>query len=605
MAIGRTITSVDSENFDGGCNYSPDLTSLAPNESPHSMNMVFDGFRIFKRPGRTKVNSTAAAATAKGHSMFNIGVEGVGNKLVAHFGNTVYSMNNLNGTLTSIRTSTPNVRSYNAAVDQKLIQSYEDNSAEYYWDGETSTMTLLSGSAPGFKHAVEAQGYLLAGNISGESLRVYYEDISTMVGGNYDDFFTLPGSKDDELTGFMTINGRTYASTTDRIYRLSFVGGVVVWDFREIVSSTGVVPGTAKVVVSEEFGEVTLFLGYDRHMYLFDGSFVRKVDKKFYQANDITTFSLERLERHQLENASAVYDPIDDIYRLVVTLNGTTANSIMINIDVRNFAYYPFDNQPFHSLVLAQDKIGRRFVLGAGYDGHIYKLMQDVNHDDGEEIVEVYESPPITAKGSRRQKGQMMTVLFQPVGNYSLTMSDRVDFDKTWKQRALIPMFHNRDRFLGINASLGEKAVLGSDVEKIMKQINIPASFNYYRFKLETGGVAGRYVAYTTGTVAGSGGGTSITGTDTVWESYMTADNDFYIWIKDGDHKNEVYTFTYVSATSATVSTMTGTSPADDFTGASYEVFRRNYAPAGRRWELDLTEMSIDAQNIGKSEALR
>jgi len=160
-------------------------------------------------------------------------------------------------------------------------------------------------------------------------------------------------------------------------------------------------------------------------------------------------------------------------------------------------------------------------------------------------------------------------------------------------------MHSKRDKFLGLNTFLGTTAVLGSEVELLMVRPNIPVTVNSYRFRLHTGGAAdvGIIVQYITGTVAGAGAGTTITGTGTAWTSYMTAANGYKINISDGIHANTQYTFDYISATTATVSTMDGATPANDFTGATYEIWRNDYAPSGPAWEL--AKGDFISQNLG------
>lgn len=77
---------------------------------------------------------------------------------------------------------------------------------------------------------------------------------------------------------------------------------------------------------------------------------------------------------------------------------------------------------------------------------------------------------------------------------------------------------------------------------------------------------------YNTGTVAVNAGGTTITGTLTVWISAMTATDGYKIKIAGNDN---VYTFTFVSSTSATISP--ALSGANNLSGKTYEVFKDEY----------------------------
>lgn len=592
---------VNIEKFDGGCNYSDDLTSLASNESPNAMNVVFEKEVIYKRFGFSVLTPTASGSGDTVHSLADLGVASSGRKLISHQGSKVYKQDNLDGVLDVILNTAPDSRSYNTEVNQYLIQTYDNGSAEYYWDGVAASMAVLSASAPGFKHVTETTGYLLGGSIASAKLRVYYENINTMIDGTYADYFTIRGQKDDEITGWLDINGRTYATTKTGIYRISFVGGITVFEDRQVVSSTGMVPGTGQTVITDEFGEVAIFMGYDMNLYLFDGAFVRVLSKKFRFSNNDTEIAMDRIEKNYLVNATSVFDTLSGVYRLMITKKGRDENRYCMNIDTSNFAYYPFDNMAFHSVTVAQDRIGRRYLVAGGYDGKIYKLFSNTNLDADTAVVDLYESPPVTQSAPLIHKAQNIGLLFEPVANYKLPYSDRTDFDKTWKARVSLPMYYSRDRFLGVNIVLGKTANLGSDVETLSHQLNLPIQSNFYRFRLQSGATAGQICQYTTGTVSGTGGGTSITGVGTAWTSGMIPANGWKINITSGNHSNEVYDFTYVSGTSATVGTMA----AGNFAGASYELYRTDFAGCGYPWKLKQIDYNAKAISVGKAEPVR
>jgi hypothetical protein len=605
MAIGQPISTVAVEELGGtGCNYDEDITSLQEGESPNSIDIEFDETVVRKRPGY-RAFTTAIGSGIVGRALTNFANDNGVQKLVAHQGQTVFSLDNLAGAQTSIRTGASNVNSFFTEVKRFLIHTFNDHSTEYYWDGSTALMQVLSPSAPGFKHAIESQGFLLGGNTAAEPLRIYYEDTNSMIGGSYADFFTLSGGRDDQITGFFILNGRTYATTKTGIFRLSFVGGVTVFEFKNVVDTAGAVPRTAKTVVTDEFGEVVLFLGFDLSVYMFDGSFVRVISDKYRKPNNDTPFALELIDRSRIENSNAVFDPLRRVYRLFTTKKGGDENRFAANIDVRNLSYYPYQNMQFHSTTIAEDAVGRLFLVGSDYDGQIHKLFTEVNDDNGVVIVENYEAPPMSKSLERYKKAQTVDLLFTPTGDSEVTYEDRTDFDITWRNRDTIHMHSSRDRFLGQNTVLGTTAKLASDDAVLSPHVNIPVTNNIYRFRLHTGGTDGDICRTTVGTVAGAGGGTSLTGTGTPWTSDMTSANGWKIWIDDGSHKNFVYDFDYISATTATVSTMTGTSPADDFTGASYELYQTGNSACAKRWELLKIDFNLRAGTIGKGSKSR
>ncbi|KKK75473.1 hypothetical protein LCGC14_2873360, partial [marine sediment metagenome] len=77
---------------------------------------------------------------------------------------------------------------------------------------------------------------------------------------------------------------------------------------------------------------------------------------------------------------------------------------------------------------------------------------------------------------------------------------------------------------------------------------------------------------YNTGTVAVNAAATAITGTGTTWTSAMTG-----FKMRIGSNSN-IYTFTYVSATTGTISP--GLSGANDLTGVGYDLFDDDYTMA-------------------------
>lgn len=77
---------------------------------------------------------------------------------------------------------------------------------------------------------------------------------------------------------------------------------------------------------------------------------------------------------------------------------------------------------------------------------------------------------------------------------------------------------------------------------------------------------------YNTGTVAVNAGSTSVTGTSTVWTSAMTSADGYKIKFASNDN---VYTFDYASATTATISP--ALSGDTDITAGGYFIFRDEY----------------------------
>jgi hypothetical protein len=485
MGTGKTIQSFQISDVSGGCNYSDDLLAVAKNQSPNALNVEFFNGRWRKRKGYTHINTTVSA-TAEGYSLIDFGNIQATHKQVAHFGDTVYSFTNLLAAASTIRTGAPREKSYNARVGAYLVQTYDDHSAEYYWDGIAASMSAVSVNAPGFKRCIEFQGYLLGFNTAANPMRAYYQSTGNFIGAGaaYTDYFTLtPAPNDDEITDPFLLNGRLYVGTKYSIFRVSFVGGVTVFEFKQVVSDVGIVPNTTQLVVTKEYGQVAIFMGYDKRLYMFDGANLRSISDLYYYHNKDTMIAMDLIDDNYKENAFAVYDSRLRLYRLFVTRKAGTRNGYCINVDIDTFAYYPFDNMVFSSGAMCYDAILRPTLVCADYAGVLHRLFIDTNTDDGADINEYYTSPLVIAKGPFVKQGQAINITMAPLGAPDMLVYDRVDFARAWTLKQRLPTSSPRDKHLGTSFVLGS-AVLGSEKDVVHSAISLNNTFNYYQFKL-------------------------------------------------------------------------------------------------------------------------
>lgn len=506
MGIGKTIQSFDIANVSAGCNYSNDINEITKDQSPDSMNIEFFNGRIRKRKGNIAINKQSAAYDAAiaydapihydygivgsapvGYSLVDFSNTSGYHQQVVHFNSNVYAYDRLQDSKITLRSDAPLTKSFNAKVRAWLIQTYNDYSAPYYWDGAAASMTRLT-NAPAFKRAIEFQGYLMGMNTSLNKMRIYYQSTSDLLGmiTPYTDYFTLtPGPNDDELSDPFLLNGRLYVGTKYSIFRVSFVGGVTVFEFKQVISNIGIVPNTAQAVITKEFGQVILFLGTDKRVYLFDGANVKAISDLFYYHNPKTPIALDLIDDNYKENSFAVYDFTKRIYRLFITKKASTQNYYCMNIDVDTFAYYPFDNMEFASGDMCYDTLLRPFLVCADYQGQLRKMFIEANTDYGDPIIEYYTSPMASVKDQYLKQMTDMLIHQRPTSSAHLILSDRVDYRSAWQRRQLVPCADGRDRFLGQNFVLGS-AKLGSEKEAIHPRISINVTFNHFQFRLES-----------------------------------------------------------------------------------------------------------------------
>lgn len=434
----------------------------------------------------TFVPPVTVATSFVGFSLIDFSDTSRRHRQVVHIGNFIYAYDRLTNTADTLRSSVPAVRSFNAKVSSYLIQTYTDFSAPYYWDGAAASMAIISANAPGFKRAIEFQGYMIGMNTSANPTRCYYQPIGNLLGAGaaYTDYFTLtPAPNDDEITDPFLLNGRLYAGTKYGIFRISFVGGVTVFEFKQVISDVGIVPGTAQTVITKDFGQVVLFLGTDKRMYLFDGANIKTISDLYYYHNKTTPIALDLIDDSYKENSFAVYDLTRRIYRLFVTKKASSTNYYCLNVDVDTFAYYPFDHTSFSCGAICYDALLRPSVVCVDYTGILHKMFIDTPTDNGTAINEYYTSPLVSKKSAAIKKGDTINLHMVPVSNANLQVYDKIDFTRAWQFRQSIPLASPRDKYLGTSFVLGS-AVLGSEKDLIFPQIGINASFNDYQFKL-------------------------------------------------------------------------------------------------------------------------
>lgn len=505
MATGKTVQDFEISDVSGGCNYANDITDLTKNQSPDSMNVEFYNGRLRKRGGTVVINLDAYAYdedvaydapisynygkignTKVGYSMVDFSNTDGYHQQIAHIDNYVHAYDRLTSTYETLRSNATRARSFNAKIKSWLIQTYNDYSLPYYWDGAASTMSVLT-NAPAFKRVIEFQGYLMGMNTAANKMRIYYQSTGDLLGSitAYTDYFTLtPAPNDDEISDPFLLNGRLYVGTKYGIFRISFVGGVTVFEFKQVISDVGIIPNTAQAVITKEFGQVILFLGTDKRVYLFDGANVKAISDLFYPHNIGTPISLDLIDDNYRENSFAVYDFTKRIYRLFVTKKASATNYYCLNIDVDTFAYYPFDNMAFSAGGMCYDALLRPFLVCLDYnDGQLHKMFVESNTDNGTPINEYYVSPLVSLKGAYVKEGQDISINQRPTSHANLLVYDRVDFRSTWQYRQKLPCASSRDKFLGKSFVLGS-SVLGSEKQVADGRLSIPVKFNDYQFKL-------------------------------------------------------------------------------------------------------------------------
>lgn len=374
MIIKNKVVDQDFEP-QGGLNTLADPFALKTNESPKSVDVLYsEDNTLGKRYGYEKLNFTVTSAAYHCNGLFDYGVSPGVRKLVASFGTVFYKMDDLDGTFDSLATSRTDCPHYFERSGTKLIICNRNRDVIKYWDGSAASLTTLNADAPAAMLPKSFKGYLFLANTTDNPRRIYYEDDSTVTTGDYGEYFSLPSSNDDEVVALVEYNGRLYASLRTEWYRISYIGGSAVFDYKKVSSVIGGVPNTIKVVSLPSIGEVIIYLGWNKRIYIFDGTSSYPISMKYEKNNGQSTVYLDAINQGGLEYSHATVDSNNDLYRLYVAIGQNSTISHSFNLSLSSMSCSVYQNQRFLASCMAEDSNKKRWHVCGDYTGTAYKL---------------------------------------------------------------------------------------------------------------------------------------------------------------------------------------------------------------------------------------
>jgi len=340
-----------------------------------------------------------------------------------------------------------------------------------YWNGSAGTFAaLLNVSAPNVRFLANFQGFLIGLNSDERKRGFYYEDQNTQLTGDWEDNFDFPSSQDDEITGWFVLRKKFYVSTRYKMFRVTFVGGNPDWSYLEI-KDWGFVPRTIEKVTIADIGEVVVGMSWDRRFRLFDGADDRIISDNVENDNKMCDFALDKISYagSGLAVAHAELDANQQVYKCNVAIGSeSTHTTHFINFDPRTLAMYPYQNQRFQTMTMAESN-NQRFLMAVDRSGRIHMMNTGNLDGDTTPIDDVFDSSFIfDVSPSMLHKGYKLDMFFSPTSSNNVYFSDRVDFSQVFKQKEVF------------------KIVDTNSVNQIMKEIDTPTSFNVYQFRISS-----------------------------------------------------------------------------------------------------------------------
>jgi len=258
------------------------------------------------------------------------------------------------------------------------------------------------------------------------------------------------------------------------------------------------VPKTIQVASIPEIGEVLMYLGWNRKIYIFDGTSSTAISFNYEKDNGQSTVFLNNINQGGIVNSHATVDTEKDLYRLYVPMGGDSTITHSLNINLKTLAMSPFKNQRFTASIMAEDSIKRRWHICGGYDysedggstftrygGKVFRIDR-TNKDVSTAVDDEYISPKFfRSHVSDLKKEARLMMYFEPKANYKLDFYDRKDFELDWNNRTDISMYNKGDDFLNGRWILNDNN-LSSQRDGVIWPIDVPIIHNSYQYRLKS-----------------------------------------------------------------------------------------------------------------------
>ena len=388
--------------------------------------------------GGGTASTYSAGASAFTWAMYDFGA-GATRWLTVAAGTGISASSNLGVSFVVVATTrTQNYQYFNRSKNV-LIATADSYDVPLYWAGSVGTFfaTVAPNSAPAAKFSANYQGFCILlnsqdSNGTTNKRRFHYADDNVQLTSAWTDFFDLPSSDDDELTGWFVINTILYVSTKYRIFKVSYVGGNPDWSYEE-VKQFGYVPRTiGRLTVAG--GDVVIGLDWSRRLRMFDGSDDLIISDNIENENVQCDFAMKKISYSGsgLVVSHAEYDPLEQEYRLNLSIGADsthTTHAILLN--ARTLALYPYQNQQYQCMCVAESA-GRQFLMAAGRSGYVF-ILNTGNQDVATAINEVYDFPLLYKKipGSVH-KAKKIDLYFSIDSCGTLYFQDRADFSNVY-----------------------------------------------------------------------------------------------------------------------------------------------------------------------------
>jgi len=209
---------------------------------------------------------------------------------------------------------------------------------------------------------------------------------------------------------------------------------------------------------------------------MFDGFDDQFISDNIENNNGLCDFATSKISYagSGLVVSHAVLNPVTQEYRLNVAIGAlSTQTTHAIVMNARNLAFYPYSNQQWQCMCVAESN-NQRALMAADRSGFVW-ILDSGNLDNGiTAINEHYDSPVLFSQFPEAvSKAKQINCFFGVASSGTIYYQDLVDLSTTFS-----PMKALSDRKGNIQLTGTENAV------KVLRTVDIPAMFNTYQFRI-------------------------------------------------------------------------------------------------------------------------
>lgn len=396
--------TIEIKDFSGGLITKSPPKNIDSKYSVDCLNVYSEGAILKKRAGIVEVNATAA--TGGGFGLYNWikGSASTSQWLMSVWAANLFKMDVVagawDGTWDAISANTGSGTAFTTAGDFHFFSNFNSVllisnegrqhiqrmtvSENSYFNIETGG----SGTAPLAKYVFSWKNHAWFANCAGSEDQVVHSAVNSynnFTGSTYG-ANNLITENDIGITGGFILSGRLYIMKAFSIHRFTYTGSPSpLVEIRTIKSTMGTKsPRSVKNVATPE-GEVILFLGTNRKLYLCDGQDIQEISDAIDVTNSAATVYMQNINANALNVCHAIVHEDLNWYELMVAIGTSTTPTHSIVYDYRTKAFWPMGNRNFVYGIISDNGAGKRVIYNQGSDGKMY-LVNSGNSDNGSAI---------------------------------------------------------------------------------------------------------------------------------------------------------------------------------------------------------------------------